>query len=143
MHVDKTAYEKSPERIRITWDKYNLTSVPNANVDIFLYGYRENQLHPDIVLIKNLKPGSANNGSAFLNPVFEDEELNVDIRYIYFGFIQVKVINESKLNTPSIWSRPIPLSWFLNQKWQQTYGDNWAHEMCNTWIKNDRYACFW
>jgi len=34
-------HQKAPKEIKITWNKYNLTTNMNANVQISLWGYRE------------------------------------------------------------------------------------------------------
>jgi hypothetical protein len=55
-------HERYPEEIKITWDKYNLTSNLNTPVSISLYGYRETTIQPELVYIdilevSNVQPG--------------------------------------------------------------------------------------
>lgn len=37
-------YEKSPNEIRIEWNRFNLTTNLNAGITIGLYGYRESTI---------------------------------------------------------------------------------------------------
>jgi len=37
-----------------------------------------------------------------------------------------------------LWSRPIPLAWYMSYHWKKKYGRNWSGEMCEKWIVRDR-----
>lgn len=37
-----------------------------------------------------------------------------------------------------LWSRPIPLAWYLRPQWQDKYGREWSAKMCENWIVRDR-----
>lgn len=37
-------YEKAPNEIHIEWNRFNLTTNLNANIQISLYGYRESTI---------------------------------------------------------------------------------------------------
>jgi hypothetical protein len=44
-------HERAPAEIRISWDKYNLTTSENAPIKISLWGYKETTIRPELLYI--------------------------------------------------------------------------------------------
>ena len=56
--MSSNVHEAYPAEIKITWDRYNLTSNLNAGVQIALWGYRETKTTPEFEYITTLEVGS-------------------------------------------------------------------------------------
>lgn len=48
---DSAIRERKPKEIKITWEKQNLTTNFDAQIQISLYGYREVTIAPELVFI--------------------------------------------------------------------------------------------
>ena len=59
--VSNNVHQAYPAEIKITWDRYNLTSNLNAGVQIALWGYRETKTTPEFEYITTLEVCSINN----------------------------------------------------------------------------------
>lgn len=38
-----------------------------------------------------------------------------------------------------LWSRPIPLAWYMAPQWEQKHGKRWPRALCDNWIRADRF----
>ncbi|XP_043516783.1 protein mesh isoform X1 [Frieseomelitta varia] len=141
--VSSNVHEAYPAEIKITWDRYNLTSNLNAGVQIALWGYRETKTTPEFEYITTLEAAYTNLGSYIIRPATYRDFHNPYQQDITFGFIQLNLTDPSQqtgLNiTPSLWSRPIPLAWYFAPQWERAYGAKWPQRLCDKWIMNDRY----
>ncbi|XP_026668538.1 protein mesh isoform X2 [Ceratina calcarata] len=141
--VTNSVHEANPKEIKITWDRYNLTSNLNAGVQISLWGYRETKTTPEFEYITTLERSYTNLGYYVVTPAKYRDENNVFQQDLTFGFIQLNLTEpyqQTGLNiTPVLWSRPIPLAWYFNPQWERMYGAKWPQRLCDRWIMNDRY----
>ncbi|KOX76807.1 hypothetical protein WN51_11134 [Melipona quadrifasciata] len=143
IYVSSNVHEAYPAEIKITWDRYNLTSNLNAGVQIALWGYRETKTTPEFEYITILEAAYTNLGSYIIRPATYRDFYNAYQQDITFGFIQLNLTDPAQqtgLNiTPSLWSRPIPLAWYFAPQWERAYGAKWPQRLCDRWIMNDRY----
>ncbi|XP_076249642.1 sushi domain containing 2 mesh [Calliopsis andreniformis] len=141
--VGSSVHEREPAEIKITWDRYNLTSNLNAGVQISLWGYRERKTTPEFEYITVLEVAYTNLGYYIIRPAKYRDENNPYQQDMTFGFIQLNLTEPNQyfsLNiTPSLWSRPVPLGWYFGPQWERMYGSKWPQRLCDRWIMNDRY----
>ncbi|XP_055535927.1 protein mesh isoform X1 [Wyeomyia smithii] len=136
-------HRRSPSEIRITWNRYNLTTNLNANVQISLWGYREATIRPELEYIDMLEAQLTNTGSYTIAPAnyrLRDNPRTVDMQ---FGFIQINLTNPEQFNglaiSPVLWSKPIPLGWYFGPQWERIHGRNWPRALCDNWLMTDRF----
>lgn len=95
-------HTRNPSDIRITWNKYNLTTNLNANVRISLWGYRERTIRPELEYIDMLEEQYTNTGVYVISPAnfrLRNNPRNVDMQ---FGFIQINLTNPEQFSGLSI-----------------------------------------
>ncbi|XP_069696205.1 protein mesh isoform X2 [Periplaneta americana] len=136
-------HERAPAEIKITWDKFNLTSSENTPIRISLWGYRETTIRPELLYIDMLEESTVNTGSYVISPGNYRSRSNPATMNLKFGFIHINLTNPTQhaglTVSPVLWSKPIPLGWYFNAQWERKYGSRWSEEMCNEWITDDRY----
>ncbi|VVC32247.1 Hypothetical protein CINCED_3A022608 [Cinara cedri] len=140
---DGSVREKKPESIKITWEKQNLTANFDANIKISLYGYKEVKISPELIYIDVIAENIPNSGEYIIKPsLFEDRD-NTENLDLTFGFLQIQLITPTTYSgipiSPKLWSKPIPLGWYFSPQWARWYGSAWPENLCDNWIKNDRY----
>ncbi|GLH01111.1 Uncharacterized protein GBIM_07324 [Gryllus bimaculatus] len=85
----------------------------------------------------------SNQGMYTIHPANYRNRNNVGTNDIQFGFIHINLTNPEQYHgltiSPVLWSKPIPLAWYFGPQWERKYGTRWPVEMCNNWIKNDRF----
>ncbi|XP_063911359.1 protein mesh isoform X1 [Zophobas morio] len=146
---DMSYNEKSPASIGMTWEKQNLTMNENAALRISLWGYRETQNRPEFLYITDLASNVQNTGAYKIIPSQYRNRNNDFLIDMQFGFIQINLTEsipvENKYGqtevkiTPLVWSRPIPLAWYFGAQWERKWGTNWAKQLCDVWLTDDRY----
>ncbi|KAG8035923.1 hypothetical protein G9C98_003049 [Cotesia typhae] len=112
-------------------------------VQISIWGYRETTIRSEFEYIDTLERGTTNTGEYIIIPAsYRNRETPAQLD-MQFGFIQINLTNPKEYYglelTPQLWSKPIPLAWYFGPQWERTYGTKWPQELCNEWIKNDRY----
>ncbi|XP_027838337.2 protein mesh isoform X1 [Aphis gossypii] len=140
---DAAIRERKPKEIKITWEKQNLTTNFDAQIQISLYGYREVTIAPELVFIDVIATNIPNSGEYTINPAaFEDRDNTVNLD-LTFGFLQIKLTNPTTYSgisiSPILWSKPVPLGWYFAPQWEEWHGSAWPERLCDNWIKNDRY----
>ena len=91
-------HERDPAEIKITWNRFNLTTNLNANVRISLWGYRESTIRPQLEYIDMLEEQITNTGVYTIAPAnyrLRDNIRNVDMQ---FGFIQINLTNPEQFS---------------------------------------------
>ncbi|CAH1121477.1 unnamed protein product [Ceutorhynchus assimilis] len=152
---DMKVHEKSPSEIKITWEKYNLTTNENANIRISLWGYRETSIRPSLLYITDIAENVQNTGEYTIVPSQYRNRENTFLTDIKFGFIQINLTESIPIQydysgttqtttqattiNPVVWSRPIPLGWYFGWQWERMYGTNWPKTLCDDWLRTDRY----
>nr|XP_016998391.1 protein mesh isoform X1 [Drosophila takahashii]XP_016998393.1 protein mesh isoform X1 [Drosophila takahashii] len=135
-------HKKNPSEIRITWNQYNLTSNANANVMISLWGYRETKIEPQLEYIDVIEASYSNSGSYVITPSNYLNRNNIN-RDMQFGFLQINLTQPDQYSglaiSPVLWSRPIPLAWYMAPQWERQHGKRWARALCDNWIRADRF----
>uniref|UniRef100_A0A182XLS7 Sushi domain-containing protein n=1 Tax=Anopheles quadriannulatus TaxID=34691 RepID=A0A182XLS7_ANOQN len=61
-------HRRNPNEIRITWNRFNLTTNLNANVQISLWGYREATIRPELEFIDMIETQLTNTGAYTIIP---------------------------------------------------------------------------
>ncbi|KAF4523118.1 hypothetical protein B566_EDAN003133 [Ephemera danica] len=117
--ANNAVHETKPAEIKITWNKYNLTTNLNA------------------------QSGTVNEGFYVITPSSYRGRNNYLTSDLKFGFLQINLTNpetyENIAVTPVLWSKPIPLAWYFAPQWEREYGPNWVVKQCDMWTMNDRY----
>ncbi|XP_068155674.1 protein mesh isoform X2 [Drosophila tropicalis] len=135
-------HKKNPNEIRITWSAFNLTSNSAANVMISLWGYRETKIEPQLEYIDVIEASYSNTGSYVITPsnYINRNNINSDMQ---FGFLQINLTQPEQYSglalSPILWSRPIPLGWYMGPQWERKHGIRWPRALCDNWIRNDRF----
>ena len=91
-------HERNPAEIKISWNRFNLTTNLNANVRISLWGYRESTIRPQLEYIDMLEEQITNTGVYTIAPAnyrLRDNPRNVDMQ---FGFIQINLTNPEQFS---------------------------------------------
>ncbi|XP_013171596.1 PREDICTED: uncharacterized protein K03H1.5 isoform X2 [Papilio xuthus] len=140
---DNAIHERSPREIRITWDRFNLTSNLNVQLQISLWGYKEITIRPQLEYIDMIEVGVANTGEYIINPENFRNRENIMHNDMQFGFIQINLTTPEVFKgvpiSPILWSRPIPLGWYFDKQWERLHGQRWPMSMCNNWLRTDRF----
>ncbi|KAJ6640082.1 Protein mesh [Pseudolycoriella hygida] len=136
-------YQRAPAEIRISWNRFNLTSNLNAGITISLWGYRETTIRPQLEYIDNLDAGMTNTGVYVISPANYRNRDNNATRDMQFGFIQINLTNPETFSglriSPTLWSKPIPLGWYFGPQWERAHGRNWPRALCENWLRTDRF----
>ncbi|XP_050303220.1 protein mesh isoform X2 [Anthonomus grandis grandis] len=155
---DMKIHDKNPQEIKITWEKYNLTTNENANIRISLWGYRETSIRPTLLYITDIAENVQNTGEYTIIPQQYQNRDNTFLTDMKFGFIQINLTESIPIQydysgtgtstststqtttiNPVVWSRPVPLGWYFNWQWERLYGTNWPKTLCDEWLRTDRY----
>lgn len=135
--------EEDPDEIIIKWDPYKLSWNLDASVKILLYGYREStSLYPKLTFIETLAENVKLDTKQYAINIDEQRtKWNADKLDLTFGFIAINLTDPSALgdgikNSPTLWSRPMPLAWYFKKQWEYQYGSGWKDHFCRSW--NDR-----
>ncbi|XP_030370476.1 protein mesh isoform X2 [Scaptodrosophila lebanonensis] len=135
-------HKRNPSEIRFTWNAFNLTSNANANVMISLWGYRETKIEPQLEYIDVIEASYTNTGSYVINPSNYVNRNNVN-KDMQFGFLQINLTQPEQYSglaiSPVLWSRPVPLAWYMAPQWERMHGKKWPRALCDNWIRADRF----
>eukprot|EP00095_Tigriopus_kingsejongensis_P008816 maker-scaffold1015_size70757-snap-gene-0.10 protein:Tk08816 transcript:maker-scaffold1015_size70757-snap-gene-0.10-mRNA-1 annotation:"hypothetical protein DAPPUDRAFT_305821" len=140
---DEQFHLVEPSEMNLMWDPYNLTMNAEAKVTISLWGYTENHIKPQLLFIDVLESGETNDGKVMISPKsFKDRDNGAALRDCKMGFIKINLTNPIQevgmKNSPSIWSKPMPLGWYFADQWRRYDGNDWIPKMCDTWVAKDR-----
>ncbi|CAL8070989.1 unnamed protein product [Orchesella dallaii] len=133
---------KEPQKLLINWDYKNLTMNRKTAVSITLWGYREIMNNSEIVYLETLADETPNTGEYVVHP----NDFYTRVKKMALNFeIGIVSVNITYPNDdlgipyePILWSRPIPLAWYLRPSWEKMYGQSWAENICENWISRDR-----
>lgn len=95
-------HERNPSEIKITWNRYNLTSNFNAQIRISLYGYRESTIRPELEFIDMIEESLTNTGVYTIVPANYRQRNNNNVSDLQFGFIHINLTNPENFNGLSI-----------------------------------------
>lgn len=90
-------HERYPPEVRITWDRFNLTTNLNVQLQISLWGYKEITIRPQLEYIDMIEAGVANTGEYIINPQNFRNRENIMHNDMQFGFLQIN------LTTPEVY----------------------------------------
>nr|H9JIQ1.1 RecName: Full=Protein mesh; Flags: Precursor [Bombyx mori] len=140
---DNSVHERYPPEVRITWDRFNLTTNLNVQLQISLWGYKEVTIRPQLEYIDMIEVGVANTGEYVINPQNFRNRENIMHNDMQFGFLQINLTTPEVFKgvpiSPILWSRPIPLGWYFAPQWERLHGQRWSNSMCNNWLRTDRF----
>ncbi|XP_063384616.1 protein mesh isoform X3 [Cydia fagiglandana] len=141
--TDNSIHERYPSEIKITWDRFNLTSNLNVQLQIGLWGYKEVTIRPQLEFIDMIETGVSNTGEYVINPQNFRTRENFLHQDMQFGFLQINLTTPEVYKgvsvSPVLWSRPIPLGWYFAPQWERLHGQRWSQTMCNNWLRTDRF----
>ncbi|XP_029826722.2 protein mesh isoform X1 [Ixodes scapularis] len=148
--LDDNDKAERPENIRIKWHPHKLINNNNTNVQLHLWGYNDDLEYPQLTYIDSLS-GSMRNGDMRYTINVEQfrERYNWDKLNYQFGFLSINLTDPSVIakdykNSPTIWSRPMPLAWYFSHQWERRYGSGWKDKFCDDWFQreknSDRFA---
>ncbi|KAL3209669.1 hypothetical protein MRX96_038092 [Rhipicephalus microplus] len=144
--LDDNDKAERPERMRIKWNPNKLVNNNNTNVQLHLWGYNDDLEYPQLTYIDTLASGMRNGEMRYtLNMEMYRERYNWDKLHFKFGFLSINLTDGSAIakdykNSPTIWSRPMPLAWYFAHQWDRAYGSNWKDRFCNEWFERESNA---
>lgn len=92
-----SVHERYPAEIKITWDRFNLTTNLNVQLQISLWGYKEVTIRPQLEYIDMISAGVANTGEYTILPQEFRNRENIMHNDMQFGFLQIN------LTTPDVY----------------------------------------
>lgn len=95
--TDNAIHERYPPEIKITWDRFNLTTNLNVQLQISLWGYKEVTIRPQLEFIDMIEVGVSNTGEYIINPQNFRNRENIMHNDMQFGFLQIN------LTTPEVY----------------------------------------
>uniref|UniRef100_A0A0K0F7J0 Protein mesh (inferred by orthology to a D. melanogaster protein) n=1 Tax=Strongyloides venezuelensis TaxID=75913 RepID=A0A0K0F7J0_STRVS len=130
------------QNLSLSWEWQNITTNPNAIVDISLYGYWEDVEGHSFKKIGHLARNYPNTGQYTFNPrslIFDDEADPEAWRWYFGGIVQVSLSDPwlEDRGDGIYWSSPVSFGWFFQQKWEFEKGKHWALEICQEWFDYD------
>ena len=131
-----------PNALTIKWNQSPFNWHNDAPLTISLWGYKEeDQVYPTLTFITELVTGIPNTGEYVLD-LNSLPEIRISKYDFPFGFIGIN--HTGRDFTPNLWSKPLPLAWYMNPYWQREYGQNWQESFCSSWfdaeMEADRFA---
>lgn len=88
---DDAIHRSYPPEIRITWDRFNLTTNLNVQLQISLWGYKEVTIRPQLEFIDMIETGVSNTGEYVINPQNFRNRENIMHNDMQFGFLQINL----------------------------------------------------
>ena len=142
---------EEPLSLDIKWKMHKLGWDENARVTMSLWGYRETgDVYPHLTYIDTLgDAGSLRLGQlrTSIDPNLYRDRKNYTTSDITFGFIAINltdptILGKDMKQSPTIWSRPMPLAWYFKTQWEREYGNNgsWKEHFCHDWFQQESYA---
>ncbi|XP_054161232.1 protein mesh-like [Oppia nitens] len=135
----------NPHILTIGWNSDDLTWLDNAQVSVSIWGYRElSDVYPQLTYLVELAQGADNNGQLELDLANLPKLVpgQFDNYEFTFGYLAVNVTGDQWSQT--LWSKPMPLGWFMRPYWIREYGHNWSGRFCSKWFDReqelDRFA---
>lgn len=145
--IDNKDRQEAPQDLEFKWRPQKLSWRNDTSVTISLWGYRETMnVYPTLTYINTLVP-SARLGQAQYQldlSMFRDRD-DYDMQDIMFGFIAInltdpKILGRNMRQSPVIWSRPMPLSWYFRPQWSRNIGYNYKDYFCSNWYERESFA---
>lgn len=144
--IDGKDRQESPSELELKWRPQKLAWRNDTSVTISLWGYRESMnVYPSLTYINTLATARLGQSQYTLDlGQFRDRD-DYDMRDILFGFIAVNLTNPSVLGrnmrqSPVIWSRPMPLSWYFRPQWLRNIGQDYKDYFCEAWHERESFA---
>lgn len=145
--LDGKDREEAPDELELKWRPQKLFWGNDSRVTVSLWGYREAMnVYPTLTYITTLSQGISLGRAQYKLDLsqFRDRD-DPETRDILFGFIAVNLTNPSVLDvrmrhSPTIWSRPMPLSWYFRPQWIRTIGWSYKDYFCKNWHERESFA---
>lgn len=138
---------ESPNELELKWKPQKLSWRNDTSITISLWGYKETMnVYPSLTYINTLVP-SARLGQAqyIMDLSMFRERDDYEMQDILFGFIAINLTNPTILarnmrQSPVIWSRPMPLSWYFKPQWIRNIGYDYKDYFCSSWYEREQFA---
>lgn len=145
--LDGKDREESPNELELKWRPQKLSWTNDTSITISLWGYRETMnVYPSLTYISTLVPSVRLGQGQYRMDLsqFRDRD-DYEHRDILFGFIAVNLTNPRVLDprmrqSPVIWSRPMPLSWYFRPQWIRNVGYSYKDYFCKAWYDRESAA---
>lgn len=144
--IDGKDRQESPSELELKWRPQKLSWRNDTAVTISLWGYRESMnVYPSLTYINTLATARLGQSQYTLDlSQFRDRD-DYDMQDILFGFIAVNLTNPTVLGrnmrqSPIIWSRPMPLSWYFRPQWLRYIGPDYKDHFCEAWHERESFA---
>lgn len=128
----------------VQWHNHKLSWDTNAYVRISLWSYYEGAdvNYPSLIYITDLaNQGVPNTGSYKVSYTFKNL-LNFPRYDFSFGFIAINLSRADR--SPILWSKALPIGWFMKPYWEREFGKSWQMRLCSQWFEReyeaDRFA---
>lgn len=132
-----------PETLSIMWDKLYFAQESFSEIDIVLYGYREDPNHPDPGQRLKIRELAVLGQREDNDGLFDFRTFDVrrvpgkdygDLEQFEMGAIAVTV---SKNRDIKLWTPLLALGWWNHWDLKTKYGEIWAYERCEKWYYED------
>lgn len=146
--VNEADRQEEPLEMEIQWRPEKLSWNPNLQAQISVWGYREkDDVYPSLTYIDTLVDSvPLNQAKMTIDLTQYRTRVNLETSDILFGFIQLNLTQPKALgefvNSPAIWSRAMPLSWYFKHQWEREYGTEgkWKSHFCQRWFERESYS---
>lgn len=145
--IDGKDRQEAPRELEIKWRPQKLSWRNDTQVTVSLWGYRETMnVYPQLTYINTLVPAVRLGQAQYTMDLsqFRDRD-DFEHQDMLFGFIAINLTNPAVLGrnmrqSPVIWSRPMPLAWYMRPQWQRTIGYNYKDYFCEAWNERESFA---
>ncbi|XP_046579037.1 uncharacterized protein LOC124286646 [Haliotis rubra] len=146
LELGKGWYDVTPSELNMTWDPLEMTSDPDAKVDITLVGYRETKTE---LIWKTLRviASSENNTGNYSFRTAEHQCQPADCQLFEVAIIEVQLQKPyHALATSRVVMSPddaVTIGWFVKNAMTTQYGSNWSPQLCTQWSNRDMVESSW
>ncbi|XP_055351550.1 protein mesh-like [Paramacrobiotus metropolitanus] len=139
-YLDNWFLRTPPNQLTVEWNPREMTWTDRIQIDIGLWGYREEANRPVIQFLANIATNILNDDGRYSfdphNRVAERQPARFTL-----GFIRISASNAAGASSVAyshLWSEMIPLAWYFRKQWRQDFGDDYAGQFCRDWYYSDR-----
>ncbi|XP_067663868.1 uncharacterized protein [Haliotis asinina] len=146
LKLGKGWYDVTPSELNMTWDPLDMSTDPDAKVDITLVGYRETKTE---LIWKTLTAiaSSVNNTGNYSFRTADHQCQTTDCELFEVAVIEVQLQKPYHAQATSrVAMSPddaVTLGWFVKNEMTTQYGSNWPQQLCTRWSDRDKVESAW